>query len=82
MGDLDLVAKYELEASGPYGVGKAATNMVVAKFSAEFARQGVLFMSISPGVVDTGHFHPENRKFEIFSSLPCFSPARIPNTNV
>ncbi|KAK2613114.1 hypothetical protein N8I77_000043 [Diaporthe amygdali] len=54
--DLDLISKYEIEISGPYSLGKAATNVVVAKFHAEYAKDGVLFMSISPGVVDTGHF--------------------------
>ncbi|KAK5089760.1 hypothetical protein LTR70_006602 [Exophiala xenobiotica] len=56
--DLDLISKYEIEVTGPYAVGKAATNAVVAKFGAEYAKDGVLFMSISPGVVDTGHFDP------------------------
>ncbi|RDL35889.1 Uncharacterized protein BP5553_06501 [Venustampulla echinocandica] len=56
--DLDLISKYEIEVTGPYAVGKAATNAVVSKFSAEYAKDGVLFMSISPGVVETGHFNP------------------------
>ena len=66
--DLDLISKYEIEVSGPYAVGKAATNVVVAKFGAEYAKDGVLFMSISPGVVDTGHFNPAERKL----LDPCF----------
>lgn len=66
--DLDLISKYEIEVSGPYAVGKAATNTVVAKFGAEYARDGVLFMSISPGVVETGHFNPAERKL----LGPCF----------
>jgi len=56
--DLDLISKYDIEVSGPYAVGKAATNAVVSKFSAEYAKDGVLFMSISPGVVETGQFNP------------------------
>lgn len=62
MADPDLVSKYEIEISGPYAVGKAAANMVVTKFGAEYAKDGVLFMSICPGVVDTGHFDPTKRK--------------------
>ncbi|KEF51701.1 uncharacterized protein A1O9_12336 [Exophiala aquamarina CBS 119918] len=57
--DLELISKFEIEVSGPYAAGKAATNVVVAKFGAEYAKEGVLFMSICPGVVDTGHFDPE-----------------------
>lgn len=52
--DLDLINKYKVDISGPYSLAKAATNVVVAKFHAEYAKDGVLFMSISPGVVDTG----------------------------
>lgn len=60
--DLDLISKYDIEMSGPYAAGKAATNVVVAKFGAQYAKDGVLFMSISPGVVDTGNFNPAKRK--------------------
>lgn len=58
MADLDLISKFDIEVSGPYAAGKAANNVVVAKFGAEYAKDGVLFMSICPGVVDTGHFDP------------------------
>lgn len=58
MADLDLVRQLHIKVSGPYSVGKAATNLVVAKFSAEYTKEGLLFMGISPGVVDTGHFDP------------------------
>jgi NAD(P)-dependent dehydrogenase (short-subunit alcohol dehydrogenase family) len=60
--DLDLINNYEIEVNGPYSVGKAATNAVVAKFGAEYAKDGVLFMSICPGMVDTGHFDPAKCK--------------------
>ncbi|KAK2767465.1 hypothetical protein FQN54_003621 [Arachnomyces sp. PD_36] len=58
MADIDLISKYEIEVSAPYATQKAAMNVVVSKFSAEYAKKGVLFMSISPGMVDTGHFDP------------------------
>lgn len=63
--DLDLISKYEIDVTGPYALGKAATNVVVAKFHAEHAKNGLLFMSISPGVVDTGHFDPSSSKCEL-----------------
>jgi NAD(P)-dependent dehydrogenase (short-subunit alcohol dehydrogenase family) len=65
MGDIDFVAKNDVQVSAPYAIGKSAANMVVAKFSADYAKQGVLFMSISPGVVDTGHFDPAKCKFHL-----------------
>jgi hypothetical protein len=30
-------------------------NMAIAKFSAQYKKDGILFLSLSPGVVDTGH---------------------------
>jgi NAD(P)-dependent dehydrogenase (short-subunit alcohol dehydrogenase family) len=53
MGDTELVRKYNVSEDGPYAISKAAVNMAVAKFSAEYAKDGVLFLSISPGVVGT-----------------------------
>lgn len=53
--DPDLVTKYNMEIAAPYTISKAALNMAVAKFHAEYSGQGVLFMSISPGFVDTGN---------------------------
>lgn len=49
--------------TGPYTVDKAAMNVIVAKYAAEYGKDGVLFMSISPGVVDTGHLDPSKRKY-------------------
>lgn len=54
MADDVLTAKYEIEGGGPYSISKAGTNTIVAKFSAEYSKDGVLFMSICPGMVDTG----------------------------
>lgn len=67
--DLDLVTKYEIETSGPYAIDKAGLNMVVAKFHAEFAKDGVLFIAISPGVVETGHFDPTKCKLLVSRSV-------------
>lgn len=52
--DLTLVNRYDLEMAGLYTISKAALNMAVAKFSAQYKKDGVLFLSISPGSVDTG----------------------------
>lgn len=51
--DIDLTAKYDLSTTGPYSISKAALNMAVAKYSAEFREKGILFMSIAPGATDT-----------------------------
>ncbi|KAI0879967.1 putative short chain dehydrogenase [Annulohypoxylon maeteangense] len=56
LADLDLTANYDLDLSVLYSVSKAAMNMVTAKFSAEYKKDGVLFLSICPGMVDVGHY--------------------------
>ncbi|CAI4213615.1 unnamed protein product [Parascedosporium putredinis] len=55
LADTHLTAKYRLDLGSPYSMSKAALNMLVAKYHASYADQGVLFLSISPGLVDTGH---------------------------
>lgn len=37
-------------------MSKAAMNMAAAKFSAQYKRDDVLFLCISPGVVDVGKY--------------------------
>lgn len=54
--DVDLVTKFNVATAGVYTISKAALNMAVAKFSAEYSADGVLFLSLSPGMVDTGGF--------------------------
>lgn len=36
-----------------YAASKAAVNMLVAKYNVAYGPKGILFMSISPGLVDT-----------------------------
>jgi len=55
LADADLIAKFNLYDAAPYSISKIALNMAVAKFSAEYTKNGVLFMTISPGVIDTGN---------------------------
>ena len=54
MADNELVTKFGVYEAGPYTVSKSAMNMVVSKFQAEYESNGVLFLSISSGLVDTG----------------------------
>lgn len=54
--DLELINVYDVEISALYSAFKAALNVIVAKYSAQYKKDGVLFVSISPGVVDVGAF--------------------------
>lgn len=56
MGDPDFVAELEIDVAAPYAISKAVLNMAVAKFHAEYKKDGILFMGISPGVVATSAF--------------------------
>ncbi|KAK7063704.1 hypothetical protein R3P38DRAFT_2492452, partial [Favolaschia claudopus] len=52
-GDLDLTLRGEVPAQPSYSIVKAALNMVVAKYAAQYKTEGFVFLSISPGFVDT-----------------------------
>lgn len=56
MADLEAVRTFSFDGSSAYAISKAAMNMAVGKFSAQYSKDGVLFLSICPGVVNTGHF--------------------------
>jgi len=53
MGDLDFTNELDMDMAVPYSISKAALNMVMSKFSASYKKDGILFMSISPGAVDS-----------------------------
>ena len=61
--DLDFINGLEIEVSALYSASKAAMNVIVAKFNAQYKKDGVLFVSMSPGVVDVGQF--------VNSTYPC-----------
>lgn len=56
LGDQDLAAQYDLDVASLYSISKAAMNMATAKFSAQYRKEGVLFLSICPGMVDVGRY--------------------------
>ncbi|KAK7750932.1 hypothetical protein SLS62_007064 [Diatrype stigma] len=53
--DIDMIAKYELANAPLYSASKAAMNVIVAKFHAQYKKDGILFLAISPGAVEVGH---------------------------
>ena len=56
LADMEFTNKYELTAEPLYASSKAAMNMITAKFNAQYKKDGVLFLSICPGMVNVGHF--------------------------
>jgi NAD(P)-dependent dehydrogenase (short-subunit alcohol dehydrogenase family) len=65
MGDLDFVNEVEVDVAAPYAISKAGINMVIAKYNALYKREGILFMSICPGSVDTQTKSTEARKYPL-----------------
>lgn len=51
--DIDLTNDLEISFAAPYSISKAAVNLAVAKYNAFYKQEGILFLSISPGVVAT-----------------------------
>ncbi|TFY65639.1 hypothetical protein EVG20_g5446 [Dentipellis fragilis] len=52
-GDLDFTVAGTFAVNAPYSISKAAVNMVVAKYAGEYKEQGIAFLALSPGMVDT-----------------------------
>lgn len=53
--DTDVIAKYEVANAPVYSATKAAMNVIIAKFHAQYKKDGILFLAISPGAVEVGH---------------------------
>ncbi|KAK4151563.1 NAD(P)-binding protein [Chaetomidium leptoderma] len=56
LADTVLTNSYELTTGSLYATSKAALNMVVAKYNAQYKKAGVLFLALSPGFVDVGQY--------------------------
>lgn len=69
MADLDPINQYELDTAPGYAISKAAMNVAIGKFHAQYKKQGVLCMSICPGAVETGHFKNGTSFFLSYISL-------------
>ncbi|KAF1954601.1 putative short chain dehydrogenase [Byssothecium circinans] len=79
MGDLDFNREWDHDHSLLYSASKAALNMVNVKFGAQYKKDGVLFLTVCPGVVDTGHYDgltPEQaaKQVSISDKFAAYSP--------
>ncbi|KAK4244354.1 putative oxidoreductase [Corynascus novoguineensis] len=54
--DPEFTRKYDVAVNSLYAAAKGAMNVLVAKYSAQYRKDGVLFLALCPGLVDTGHF--------------------------
>ncbi|KAF5000920.1 hypothetical protein FGRMN_1377 [Fusarium graminum] len=53
MADPEFISNFSITDGAPYSMSKGALNIAVAKFDAQYRKQGILFMAISPGLVAT-----------------------------
>lgn len=69
-GNADLDATLTMANPGRvgYGISKAAMNMAIAKLALALKPEGFVFMSISPGMVDSKAGRRESVTQRIFSS--------------
>lgn len=75
LADLNLTNDCDIDICALYGASKAALNVVVAKFNAQYKKDGVLFMSISPGLVEVGRY--ASCEYSLPSALQTLSPIGI-----
>ena len=52
-GDSEFVEKFGYASGAPYGISKAAINLINAKYAVEFRGKGYTFLAINPGLVNT-----------------------------
>lgn len=55
----------KLANAAPYAISKAALNIMVAKLGAEYEEQGILFISLCPGLVDTTEGRSITREYPV-----------------
>ncbi|KAG8162218.1 hypothetical protein KVR01_007983 [Diaporthe batatas] len=56
LADVGMTNSFEVDISGLYAASKAALNMIASKFNVQYKKDGVLFISISPGVVEVAQY--------------------------
>lgn len=70
-GDLDFTLTCDFSESAPYSVSKAALNLAIGKYAVKYKSEGFIFLSISPGMVNTA---VAPRKFH---AIFCLRPGGI-----
>ncbi|KAH8119550.1 hypothetical protein DFH11DRAFT_1565648 [Phellopilus nigrolimitatus] len=69
VGDLDFTLASGFSLTAPYCISKAALNMAVAKYAMEYKKDGLVFLSISPGLVATDASAPANPSKEELATI-------------
>ena len=65
----DFIFEAEDLCAIPYTTAKAAINVLVAKFAARYKHEGVIFVALAPGYVNTHPEVPEELGKQVFGAL-------------
>ncbi|KAH9931393.1 hypothetical protein B0H21DRAFT_894584 [Amylocystis lapponica] len=69
LADTDFIRTTGYALAAPYCISKAALNMVVAKYAARFKDEGVVFLALAPGLVDTSAKPPTPEQLEVIIGM-------------
>ncbi|KAI0918896.1 hypothetical protein AcV5_001958 [Taiwanofungus camphoratus] len=69
IGDLEFTLTSGVPSQAPYSISKAALNMTVAKYAVRFKGEGLLFLAISPGLVNTSTRAPTEEQLQGFQQM-------------
>lgn len=69
MADPGIISVSEIAESIPYAMSKAAANILVAKYAVEYKKDGIIFLALSPGYVQTRAEDPDNGESYLLYSL-------------
>ncbi|KAI0340059.1 NAD(P)-binding protein [Trametopsis cervina] len=67
--DIEFTVKGELALSPSYAISKTALLMAIAKYSITYKKEGIIFFSISPGLVNTATKPPTPEDLQMFATF-------------
>ncbi|KAK1830666.1 hypothetical protein QBC39DRAFT_434709 [Podospora conica] len=91
LADREFTVEWDIDVGSLYSISKAAVNMAMAKFSAQYKKDGVLFLCQAPGMVEVGHYkNVSEAEMQGLSGLvakfvqyePCFAGPLTPEQSV
>ncbi|KAI0806302.1 hypothetical protein BC629DRAFT_1590701 [Irpex lacteus] len=81
LGDIEMTVKSEVTFGGPYSISKTALLQAVAKYSIKYKKENIIFLSISPGLVNTSTKPPTPEDIQAFSHVVKTFKIGYPNWN-
>ncbi|KAI0091370.1 hypothetical protein BDY19DRAFT_935381 [Irpex rosettiformis] len=81
LGDVDMTIKSEVTFGGPYSISKAALLLAIAKYAVKYKKENIIFLSISPGLVDTATEPPTPETLEAYAHMVKTFQIGYPNWN-